>query len=547
MARAAAAGGFGYIVKPFDSKELLGTIEVALTRHKLEDDLAESRRLLHATLSSIGEGVVTTDARGQVTFMNRAAETITGWTLATGNGKRIEDVIQIASGETGQALTNPVRRVLESGEHTTLAPGAMLVRRDGQRLPISDSAAPIRDERGQMRGAVMAFRDVTERARLEEELRQAQTMEAVGRLAAGVAHDFNNLLTAILGHAELLKEEARSTTIQSGLDEILRAAERAAEIARQLLSLGRRDRERTLVVDLNEMVQECVGVVQSLIGERIALRLSLSPRALPITANSVQLLRIFANLASNARDAMPDGGELRFETSVASSNPAAAAAETQGVKQWVRLIVHDTGTGMDEETRKHAFEPYYTTKSPRMGAGLGLASVHAIVTQFHGTIRLVSDPGDGLTIEIMYPLSEEPITPPNTKEPPPAIHRPAAVLVVEDEEMVLRTLERTLASRGYRVLTAMNVTDAKAAIQKAGVEIDLVISDIMLPDGRGTELVPWVAENRPNLRVLLMTGYADEDSAARLARTTDLDVLRKPFSNEQFLSAVADAVARHGR
>jgi two-component system, cell cycle sensor histidine kinase and response regulator CckA len=409
--RAMGTEPYGYVLKPFSERELSIAVEIALSRHRLERLLFESERRYMATLASIGDGVIATDAGGHVTFMNPVAEALTKWTLDRARGMTIDHVFALVDETTGASRENPAIPALR-GHLARLTEPTLLVARDGDRIPIDDCAAPIVDETGALLGAVVAFRDARERRRADKALRQAEeqltqtsVMESLGRLARGVAHDFNNVLTIILGSADMLQDTADLNSSQKQvLNDIRAAGQRGASLARQLLVFGRKKPLRRVALDLSHRLADVSRLLKCLIGDDIVLQLNLSPDLRMISADPDQIEQVLMNLAANARDAMPGGGRLTIETrnvDVPEGDVAAQPGMNPG--RYVMLAVGDTGAGIDKTIRNHIFEPFFTTKKLGKGTGLGLATVYGIVKQSGGFIDVTSEAGIGTTFEMYFP------------------------------------------------------------------------------------------------------------------------------------------------
>jgi PAS domain S-box-containing protein len=392
--------------------------------------------------------------------------------------------------------------------------------------------------------AVM-FLDVTERRRaeeerrrLEEQLRQSQKMEAVGRLAGGIAHDFNNLLMVIMGHGELLRRglDAGDPRLRK-VQHVMGAAERAARLVRQLLAFSRKQVLEPQVVDLNGLVSDTARMLRPLLGEDIRVVTQLAPGLGPVRVDPAQIDQVLMNLAVNARDAMPGGGTLSLETANVAG-PAGGPAGDQ-----VALVVRDTGQGMDERTRAQVFEPFFTTKTGSGGTGLGLSMVYGIVQQSGGTIAVESEPGQGSSFRILLPRAEgagavpEPRTPAG---PPSAAGE--TVLVVEDEPAIRSLACEMLEAQGYRTLSAGSGEEALGlAVRHAG-PIDVLLTDVVMPGLAGPALAERFTVVRPQARVLFMSGYAGDDLARRGLPEDAVHLVPKPFTAEQLGRRVREAL-----
>jgi PAS domain S-box-containing protein len=374
--------------------------------------------------------------------------------------------------------------------------------------------------------------DITERKRLEDELRQAQKMEAIGRLAGGVAHDFNNLLTAILGYSHLILGMLRQENpLRANVEEIHKAAQRASALTEQLLTFGRKQVPQPKVLDLNTLITNSTRMLSRLIGEDIELSVELDPNLVPIKADPNQIEQVLLNLAVNARDAMPQGGRLYITTTkldAAAADTLRSAVTHSG--PWILVGVRDTGCGMDADVRSHLFEPFFTTKEAGKGTGLGLPTVYGIVGQSGGDIWVDSQPGQGTTFWILLPgvnapvSKEEPTVPLSTWSGSGT----ETVLVVEDEEVVREFACRVLRLNGYQVLEASTGGQAVLLSERHPGEIHLMLTDVIMPQMSGPELASLLAGARPQMKVLYMSGYTG-DAMVHNGLKTGVDLIPKPF------------------
>jgi signal transduction histidine kinase/CheY-like chemotaxis protein len=379
-----------------------------------------------------------------------------------------------------------------------------------------------------------------ERRRLEEQLRQAQKMEAIGRLAGGIAHDFNNLLMIIMGHGELLRrslgpEDPRLRKVQH----VMGASERAARLVRQLLAFSRKQALEPQVVDVNALVAETARMLRPLLGEDVKVVTRLAPALARARVDPAQIDQVLMNLAVNARDAMPRGGTLALETANVEAGPGVPSGA------WVALTVRDTGEGMDEATRARAFEPFFTTKAGLGGTGLGLAMVYGIVQQSGGIVTLDSEPGRGSSFRILLPRAdEEAAGAPSEASPSPPRGLSETVLVVEDEPAIRALACEMLEAHGYRAIAAASGEEALGLAVRHPGPIDLLLSDVVMPGFAGPALAERFAVVRPHARVLFMSGYAGDDLARRGVEDEASDVLPKPFTADALLRRVREALDR---
>ena len=421
--------------------------------------------------------------------------------------------------------------------------------RDGRELFVLETAYAVRDGSGTIRSYQGTVTDLTERRRLEEELRQAQKMEAIGRFAGGVAHDFNNLLTVIAGYAEMIAGDmAPGAQTASDIQEILTATARAAAMTKQLLAFSRKQVLQLRILDLNEAIKAVSPMLQRLIGEDVELHVQLNEEPLYIEADDTQLQQVLLNLATNARDAMPSGGALSLRTGFAPGVPdcPSGAVPLPEGGGWAQLSVSDNGCGMDDATVGLIFEPFFTTKPPDQGTGLGLATSYGIVKQLQGYILVDSAPGRGSTFTLYFPLrrSASMTIQTDTSLRPPAVHLPAThIMVVEDEPAVRDLVTAVLERAGYQVTVAPSPADALCVSDEMLASVDLLLSDVVMPGIRGPELVRSLRERRPGLRALFMTGYVDPaiESSATVGR-----FLLKPFLPGHLLERVSQELGTPG-
>ncbi len=553
--RAKKTAPFGYVLKPFQEQDLVVAIEIALQRHLVERRLRESEARYATTLSSIGDGVVATDRERRVTFMNPAAEALTGWPAAEAEGRPVEEVMRLVL-DPRRPAPHPIVEALRLGAAVHLPGELDLVDRRGAAIPIEDSAAPIVDEGGETTGAVMAFRDCREKRaareslrRAEERLREAQRMEAVGRLAGGVAHDFNNMLTVILGCCEMLENALEPGGVESALvHDVLEAARRAAGLTDQLLGLSRQRVLRPRTVELGALVRGLEGLMRRLLGGRVELDLAEGPGPLHVSVDTAAFEQALVNLVKNARDAMqPDGGRLGLCLGCVevSSEPEPALAEL-APGRYATLEVKDNGHGMDEATRRRAFEPFFTTKPVGQGTGLGLATVYGMVKQSGGHLSVASAPGRGTALTIYLPAVEEPRPTGAAVEEPRAgqVRGRETVLVVENDPALRRMAVAGLRSYGYAVLEAVDGEEALRTIEAEPRAIDLLVTDMLLPGWTARHVAELLHSRRPGLRVLYLSGPTDDEILLRELVDTRVALLRKPFTPADLARRVREVMER---
>jgi PAS domain S-box-containing protein len=540
LRRAKVSEPFGYVLKPYGDRDLQTAVEMGLYKHKMESRLRQSEQWLAATLGSIGDAVIACDGDGGVRFMNPVAESLTSWSQADALGRCVSDVFRVVDGEDRRPLPDPALRALATGAGCSLPDGALLAREDGRLIPIEDRAAPIRDANGAVAGVVLVFRDVTERRRLEEHLRQAQKMEALGRLAGGIAHDFNNIMCIIDGYSHLLlRDGACAGPSWEYVRHIQAASERAAALTRQILAFSRKQMLRPRVIDLNAVVAESSAMIRHLIGEHIELVTELEPEAARVEADPDGLWQAILNLAANARDVMPRGGRLTLATAVVLLEESRAQGRPHlKPGRYVMLAVSDTGCGMAEDVLAHVFEPFFTTKEPGHGTGLGLATVHGFVRQSGGHVEVTSAPGQGSTFRIYLPGADGPVPGARAPRAAPAARQWETVLLVEDEENLRRLVRTVLEQRGFRVLEAEHGEQALEVSGQYQGTIHLLLTDLVMPRMGGHELAQRLLECRPGTKVMYMSGYAEDALIQQTITEGGAVLLTKPFGLDELARQV---------
>ncbi len=525
-----------------DGKVVLyqGVIEDITDRVEAERRLQSSERRLVQILEAVPIGIFVSDHEGHPLFANAGAQKILGKGAVPGLAVAgLAETYKVYLAGTDQLY--PVERLplirALSGE--TSAVDDMEIRQGGLVISLNVQGAPILDNEGKVVAAVAAFFNTTDRRSLEAQLRQSQKMEAIGRLAGGVAHDFNNILTVIRMSSEFLLEDLPDTNeSRHEAKEILKAADRAAALTRQLLAFSRRQVLNSRLVVLNEIVEGLDGMLRRVVPENIEVKTELEAQLGPIRADTGQLEQVLLNLVINAADAMPNGGRLNIRTSNVKVDSAFSAGHLDvGPGSYVCLTVSDTGHGMDKETASRMFEPFFTTKPVGKGTGLGLATVHGIVTQTGGKIWVYSEPGQGTTFKIFIPRSEgvsRPITPRSVKKLAPATE---TILLVEDEAATRDAVQRSLLRAGYKVLLAANGVEALTIADSNPKGIDLVLTDSMMPEMGGLELVSRLRKTRPEISVLMMSGYTEQVTVPSFGLTA-LPFIEKPFASADLLTEI---------
>jgi len=419
----------------------------------------------------------------------------------------------------------------------------VIMRVDGSRFFAESQARTLKFPGRALR--VTALRDISRRKRLEEQLQRSQRLESIGRLAGGVAHDFNNLLTVILSVVDMMLERERSEEEEGELQQIQEAAERASDLTQQLLSFARRRIIEPRVVDLNWLVGGLESMLRRLLGEQVDLVISCADEMWAVRIDPGQIEQVVVNLAINARDAMESGGTLTIETQNVDLGPDYTEQHPDVAPgQYAMIAVSDTGAGMDANTVARIFEPFFTTKATNKGSGLGLATCYGIVKQCDGTLTVYSEPGCGSTFKVYLPRSHEAVTsiqPKQTFAPKPG-HE--CVLLVEDDAMVRRVAARALSAHGYRVIEAATPSQAKARFAKYRDEVKVVITDVVLPEMNGKDLVEALRGTTPNLRALYTSGYTQSTITHRQIVDEGVDFLPKPYLSTELAQRLREILDR---
>jgi len=657
--RAKITSPFGYIIKPFEDNELNTAIEIALYKHKIEKKLRQSEAWLSTMLNSIGDAVIAADTNERITFMNPVAQFLTGWAQEDAVQKPLTQVFHIINEKTGEIVENNFDKVIRKNMIIGLANHTILIAKDGRKIPIADSSAPIRDKKGNINGIVLVFRDIGKRRQSEEKIKQSEKkyrtlisklpagfalheiindengnpfdyrflevnnafkkmtglernevvgkavleilphtenywietfgkvantgksiqfdhyskelnkyfqvfayspekgqfvsifydttdakknemmlnqqlkMESIGRLAGGVAHDFNNMLSIILGYGESILEQLhQNDPLWKDVKEIVTAGHRSAGLTRQLLAFSRKQTLQPEVLNLNDVILTLEKMLQRVIGEDIHLKLSLANDVGKVLVDPGQIEQVIMNLVVNARDAMPTGGNLFIETSVAELDEIYAEYHPEvspGI--YLLITITDTGCGMETVIKNRIFEPFFTTKDKGKGTGLGLATVYGIVKQSGGHILLYSEPNQGTTFKIYFPQTEEKNEPVKEKDD----HQPGEVggehiLVVEDETSLRKYIGTILRRIGYKVTLAANGGEALLMIEEKGLKPKLILTDVIMPNMSGRELMNRLSKSRPNLKAIYMSGYTDNAIAQHGALDPGTPFIQKPFT-----------------
>jgi PAS domain S-box-containing protein len=519
---------FAYLVKPFEMTHLTATVEQALHKRRLAEALRESEEQYRLVTENIADAVFLLDSDSRLVFSNRSAELITGYAEPELRGRSILSLLTPESGDRLRAELARARR----GRSPARFVEVQFARKDS-RLLLAELHVTGVIKDGLSIGQLGVARDISERRNLEEQLRHAQKIEGIGRLAGGIAHDFNNLLTAIGGRCYLLLRQLPEDSPLRGNVEIIKGAtDRAARLTQQLLAFSRKQILELRVLDLNAIVAGIQPLLRRMIGEDIEVTALAEPDLGQIKGDPGQIEQVLMNLAVNARDAMPGGGRLIVETANVVLDETYARTHS-GVEPgpYVMLAVSDTGHGMDAAVQARIFEPFFTTKEIGKGTGLGLATVYGIVKQSGGHIAVYSEVGHGSTFKVYLPRVDGPLLAEEAPGPEaPAPRGWETVLVVEDDE-ALRTLAReVLTLEGYTVIESGQPADALARMERHEGPIHLLLTDVVMPQMSGIQLAELLRAARPGLKVLFMSGYTDGAMVRRGVLQGGTHLLNKPFT-----------------
>jgi len=509
--------------------------------YRIRDQLIQREELFRLITENAADMISVVDGEGRRLYSSPSYERILGYSPEemqnTSSLEHVhpEDLQQVEEAAREARSAGVGRRIEYRMRH-----------KDGTWRLLESTASSIFDAEGKPGKLVIVNRDISGRRRLEDQFRQAQKMEAVGRLSGGIAHDFNNILGVIIGYGEILQDSVKETDPLAGcVKEILGAGKRAATLTRQLLAFSRQQVLEPTVIGLNAIVTDTEKMLRRLIGEDVELSTVLDPDLARVKADQGQIEQVIMNLCVNARDAMPDGGKLTIKTENAEMTETDVRRYSYPVKpgKYVLLTVTDTGIGMDMATQGHIFEPFFTTKEKGKGTGLGLATVYGVVKQSDGYIEVHSELGVGTTFKIYLPQVERSIESEKrtTSAVASSLQGRETILLVEDEEALCTLTRNILQSLGYTVLVAANGSEACQVSQKHIGEIHLLLSDVVMPGMNGPTLAALLTPQRPQIRVLYMSGYTGQ-GVGQGVLPEGSNFLAKPFTRESLALKVRDVL-----
>ena len=499
-----------------------------------EDALRASEARFRALTEGATDMTIVFDADRRIQYWSRSAAETLGWTAEETLGKTLAELALIHPDD--RPILEEARQAAHAGPAGSTPVTIRYRHKDGSWRLVEGSGRSLLADPA-VRGVVVNARDVTGQRRLEEQLRQGQKLESIGRLAGGVAHDFNNLLTVILSCSESLREaQAEGRAIDpEDVEQIQEAGERARDFTTQLLAFARKQVISPVPLDLNTVVRSSERLLRRVLGEDVTLEVHAQEGLWLALCDPGQMEQLLLNLAANARDAMPRGGRLVIETRNAAVDPGPGGTSPT---QWVYLTVRDSGGGMSQEVRERLFEPFFTTKETGKGTGLGLATVHGIVTQSGGRVLVDSEHGRGTTFEIRFPRTTQAAPAASTRAAPPTARGTETILVVEDDPRVRAATVRALRAAGHRVLVASDGPEALAVAEQNDPPLHLVVTDVVMPGMSGRAVVDALRRRQPGLRALFVSGYPQDVIASRGVLDGGIEFLAKPFTASSLAARV---------
>lgn len=518
----------------------LGLSRMVKTIKDGQTNIEKSEENLRITLNSIGDAVIATDEESKITQMNPVAEELTGWSLKDAKNEKLENVFHIVNAFSMERMESPVKKVLQSCKTVGLANHTILISRDKTEKHIADSGAPIRDKAGNILGVVLVFRDITERYKLEEQVRQSQKMDSIGQLAGGVAHDFNNMLAGIIGAADELNDlltTDKEKQIYTNL--ILSAADRATDLTKQLLAFSRKGTVNETIFMVNKPINDSILLLKRSIDPKIKINLEFSNKDIFVKGDMSQFQNVIMNLCINARDAMPNGGTLKVitEEKVVDSSFLSHSGVQINKGTYALISVIDSGIGIDPKSAKHIFEPFFTTKLVGEGTGLGLAAVYGTIKEFNGFIDFESKQGKGTSFYLYIPESDK-SQDEFTKNRPIPQKGKGTVLIIDDEEIIRNMAKNLLASIGYDSILAVNGEDGIMKYKENMKNINLVLLDMLMPIMNGKETFKQLKKINSDVKVLLSSGYISDKEIKSLLEEGAKSFIHKPYKKSELAEEI---------
>ncbi|MBU1486559.1 response regulator [bacterium] len=508
-----------------------------LVKERTEEIAAEKERL-SVTLRSIGDGVITTDTQGKVVLINKVAEELTGLRMEEAAGRPLTEIFRIINEKTREPCEDPVRKVLETGEIIGLANDTVLMAKDGTERIIADSGSPIRDKQSKIIGAVLVFRDVTEKRKTQEEFQRTERLESIGLLAGGIAHDFNNILSAILLNAQVAKMSAKEDAAKY-LEGIEKGIHRAASLTHQLLTFAKGGAPIKEAVTISELLIESAEF--ALHGSNTRPVFFLADNLFSTEIDRAQISQVINNLVINADQAMPEGGiiEIKVENVISGKEEGLPLELEKG--KYVRISIKDTGVGIPREEFAKVFDPYWTTK--HKGSGLGLTTVFSIIKKHDGYITLDSELGVGTTFYLYLPACKEKVSLEKEEAEQMILKGEGRILLMDDEEAILETTGEVLRELGYEVEIAKDGDEAINLYKKARIPFDLIIMDLTVPGGMGgKEAIKKLKEIDPGVKAIVSSGYSNDPVMADFTKYGFCQVAAKPYNIKELSQVLRKAL-----
>jgi PAS domain S-box-containing protein len=495
-------------------------------------EIEKSEENLRITLNSIGDGVIVVGEDQKIVMINPVAEELTGWGTIEAAGRSLNEVFCVNDHTTGKCVDDILERIVHEKYTGTYSGYLLLSSKNGTEKIISENGSPIFNHEKQYIGSVIVFRDITERQRMEDELRQSQKLESIGQLAGGIAHDFNNMLAAIMGSAELLSSYIKKETeLKQYTDIIIKASEKASDLTHKLLAFSRKGKRKSEPFDMHLCIKNALSMLMRSIDKKIEIQTSLDAELSIVTGDNTLFENVILNIGINSRDAMPDGGTFKVTTSNIEYNEEFCRDSAFDIEpgRYLRISLKDNGSGIPRKIKDKIFEPFFTTKNQGKGTGLGLSVVYGTVKDHHGVLTLESEEGKGTEIIIDLPVSIENERPDDKGENSVEHKGSGTLLVIDDEIMIRDTMEKMLESMSYEVLTASNGFEGLELFKKRSGEIKAVFVDIIMPVMNGRELLMDLKSIKPDLPVIVISGYTTANAVKEILALGAFGYLQKPF------------------
>lgn len=505
---------------------------------KLIRDLKDREQRLDITLNSIGDGVIATDKKGNITRMNPTSAKMTGWNFLDAEGKPVKDVFSIVDETTREPILNPIEKVIATGNTVYLSNHTTLLSKDGSEYQIEDSAAPIRDEENNIHGMILIFSDVTRRKEAEKQYRRTLKMNALGKLTGGIAHDYNNMLGVIIGYCDLLENELNNQPkLFAYVNTIQQSAQRGANLTKKLLDFSKNKSSESIRLNLNTLLQEQEFMLQKTLTVRIELVFRLNKDLWSVYLDESDMIDALLNISINAMHAIEGSGRLTIRTSNVKINEKDAHGLGVAAKDYVLLSFTDTGCGMSENIRDNIFDPFFSTKGEK-GTGLGLSQVYGFVQRSKGAIKVYSEQGHGSQFLLYFPRyyetsqNEEPLKEENMVK----TINSETILVVDDEKNLVTFCCAVLEKFGFTTLSSLSAKNALEILENE--KVDILISDVIMPEMDGHQLAAIVKKKYPNIKIQLASGFDHNLMGKDVVHSLQKSLLKKPYTSQELLQAI---------